>query len=279
MENQTNIYNDARYQIKLISLISLGMFLFILFFQPFEYKLVEFNDRLIFILGVAAITFLVLLVFRIILPVSFTKRIRMDSFKIPNEVGLILLIWLFISTGNIFYLKYVGDITLTLAVGVKISLFSIFPSVVLKLADVNMGLREQLKHFVRRNIKLEQEIANADHLESAPVVFYSESKKDKIEILPDNIMLIRSADNYVDIYYRKEEKIEHKLLRNTLKYINNELRENTEFIRCHRTCIVNSTYILNMTNSYRGYRLIMLDMEEEIPVSRQYILGIKDALD
>ncbi|MCF8347119.1 MAG: LytTR family transcriptional regulator DNA-binding domain-containing protein, partial [Bacteroidales bacterium] len=55
--------------------------------------------------------------------------------------------------------------------------------------------------------------------------------------------------------------------------------ENPEFIRCHRTSIVNSSYILNMTNSYKGHRLQMLDIEEEIPVSRQYILGIKDVLD
>lgn len=279
MENQNYIVQDARYQIKLISLISLGMFLFILFFQPFEYKQVEFNDRLIFILGVAVITFLVLLIFRIILPVSFTKRIRMESFKISNEVGLVLLIWLFISAGNILYFKYVGDIALTLSIGVEISLLSAFPSVVLKLADVNMGLREQLRHFVRRNIKLEHELANAVHHESSPIVLMSESRNDKIEISTDDIMLIKSADNYVDIYYRNNEKVEHKLLRNTLKYIHHELRENTDFIRCHRTCIVNSAYVLNMTNSYKGHRLIMLDMEEEIPVSRQYILGIKEALD
>ena len=92
-------------------------------------------------------------------------------------------------------------------------------------------------------------------------------------------MMIRSADNYVDIYFRKEKEIEHKLLRSTLKSIHNELNDYPEFLRCHRTCIVNSAYVLNMTNSYKGHRLIMLDLDEDIPVSRQYILGIKAALD
>jgi len=82
----------------------------------------------------------------------------------------------------------------------------------------------------------------------------------------------------VDIFYRLDEKIEHKLIRNTLKYIQQVLRENDDFRRCHRTCIVNTSYILNMTNNYKGHRLKMLDMDEEIPVSRQYILGIKDVL-
>lgn len=278
MEEQ-NLAQDAKYQIKLISLISLGMFLFVLFFQPFDYQLEDFNDRMIFTLGIAVITFLVLVIFRIVMPVSLTSRIQADSLKISNEVGLIILIWFFITAGNIFYLHFVGKVALTLSVGVKIALFSAFPSIILKIADVNMALRVQLRHFVRRNIKLEHDLANAEQLQSVPVVLQSDTQTDKIELLPDDIMMIKSADNYVDIYYKTAEKVEHKLLRNTLKNMQQALRDQPDFLRCHRTCIVNTSYIVNMTNSYKGHRLKMLDMEEEIPVSRQYILGIKDVLD
>jgi len=278
LEEQLSIREDTRYQIKLISMISLGMFLFMLFFQPFELGIEDFNDVLIFHLGVAAITFLILVGFRIIMPASLTQRIHAESLKISNEVGLILLIWFFITAGNICYLHFVGGVPLSLSGGVKIAIFSGFPSIVLKLADVNMRLREQLRHFVRRNIKLEKDIANVEQTQSDPVVFESDSQNEKLELNPDDVMLIRSADNYVDIFYRLDEKIEHKLIRNTLKYIQQVLRENDDFRRCHRTCIVNTSYILNMTNNYKGHRLKMLDMDEEIPVSRQYILGIKDVL-
>jgi DNA-binding LytR/AlgR family response regulator len=150
---------------------------------------------------------------------------------------------------------------------------------VLKLADVNMALREQLRIFVRRNKKLELDLAGMKERKAEPVVFQCEWQNEKIELMPDDVMMIRSADNYVDIYYRGDDKIEHKLLRNTLKNIQSFLRNYPEFLRCHRTCIINSSYILNMTNSYKGHRLKLLDMDEEIPVSRQYLLGIKDVLD
>ena len=279
MEKEINILEDSRYQIKLISLISLGMFLFVLFFQPFESRQQDFNNRLVFLLGIAVITFIILVIFRIIMPVSLTRRIHAESLKISNEVGLILLIWLFISAANIFYLYYVGRIGLTFAGAVQITLFSAFPSIVLKLADVNMMLREQLRHFVRRNIKLEYDLANAKEKQSDPVVFESESQTERIELMPDEVMLIRSADNYVDIFYKSEDQVKHKLLRNTLKNIQKVLKNNTEFLRCHRTCIVNTSYVLNLTNSYKGHRLKLLDFDEEIPVSRQYILGIKDVID
>lgn len=279
MDEQNHISLDTKYQIKLISLISLGMFLFMLFFQPFDDQLSEFYDQLIFLLGIAVITFLVLVVFRIVMPVSLISRIHAESLKISNEVGLIILIWFFITAGNIFYLHYVGKVALTLSIAVKISLFSAFPSIILKIADVNMALREQLRHFVRRNIKLEHDLANAEQQQTTPVVLQSDAQTDKIELSPDDIMMIKSADNYVEIYYKTEEKIEHKLLRNTLKNIQQALRDQPDFRRCHRTCIVNTAYIVHMTNSYKGHRLKLLDIDEEIPVSRQYILGIKDVLD
>jgi len=279
LEKETDILEDTRFQIKLISLISLGMFLFVLFFQPFETRQEDFNNRLVFLFGLAVITFLILGLFRIIMPVSLTSRIHAESLKITNEVGLILLIWVFITTANIFYLYYVGKIDLSLAEAVQIALFSAFPSIILKLADVNMMLRVQLRHFVRRNLKLEHDLANAKEQRVESVVFSSESQSEKIELLPDDILMIKSADNYVDIFYKKEDKVVHKLLRNTLKNIQKALRSHTEFLRCHRTCIVNSSYIVNMTNSYKGHQLKLLDLDEEIPVSRQYILGIKEVLD
>lgn len=255
------------------------MFLFVLFFQPFEYRQEDFYTRLTFLLGIAVITFIILVLFRIVMPVSLTQRIHVDSLKISNEIGLILMIWFFITAGNIFYIHYVGKVEMTLARAVQIAIFSGFPSIILKLADVNMMLREQLRHFVRRNIKLEHDMANLEHKQPEPLLFRSESQNEKLELLPDQVILIRSADNYVDIFYKTNGKVEHRLLRNTLKNMQYVLRENPEFIRCHRTSIVNSSYILNMTNSYKGHRLQMLDIEEEIPVSRQYILGIKDVLD
>lgn len=279
MENPLPKREDNIYQLKLVSLISLGMFLFLLFFHPFEYAVEEFNDQLLLVFGVAVITFLILVLFRIILPYSVTKRIRVETFKISNEVGLILLIWLFISTANIFYLRFVGQLEMSISIGFRISLYSVFPSVVLKLADVNAALRDQLKLHVEKNIKLGHDLSMAEHEVRAPEVFLSETQNDKLEILPEYLMLVKSADNYVELIYKDDDVIKQKLMRNTLKNIQQQLRRYPEFVRCHRTCIINSSYILNFTNSYKGHRLKILDYEDEIPVSRQYLLNVKDILD
>lgn len=278
MESSNPTREDNIQQLKLISLISLGMFLFLLFFHPFDYSVEEFNDQLIFVLGCAVITFLILVIFRIILPVSFTRRIRLESLKISNEVGLILLIWVFISIANIFYMRYVGHLELSIFTGLRICLFSAFPSVVLKLTDVNWALRRQLKHAVEKSLRLGHDLSVAER-QVTPEVFFSESQNDKLEVLPEYLMLIKSADNYVEMLYLDEDVVKQKLMRNTMKNIEQQLKRFPEFVRCHRTCIVNTDYVLNLTNSYKGHRLKLLHIDEELPVSRQYLLDMKEILE
>jgi hypothetical protein len=279
LNKEQSLREESRYQLKLIAGISLGMFLFMLFFIPFEYRELEFNDRLLFIFGMSAICFAIMALFRILLPSSFTKRIKFDSYKLSNEVFLILLIWILISVAYIFYLHYVGLLDLSLYTTFKIVLFASIPSVILKLADVNKSLRDQLKHIVGKNVRLgrhaEEEAVEVREKE----VFTSDSYNDKFEIHPDDVMLLKSADNYVNIIYKEGKQIKQRLIRNTLTRVQSQLRKYPEFLRCHRTCLINSLYIVNLTNNYKGYRLQLLGYEEEVPVSRQYILAIKDSID
>jgi len=279
LDNQNALREESKFQLKLVAGISLGMFLFMLFFLPFEYRDLEFNDRLLFIIGMGTISFVIMVVFRILLPTSLNKMIKLDTYKISNEVILILLIWFFNSIAYIFYLRYVGLMELTLFNGFEIVLFACFPSVVLKMADVNKSLRDQLKHMVGKNVRLGKRVMDEDILVRSAEVFSSDSHNDKIEIHPDDVMLVKSADNYVNIIYKDKEEVKQKMLRNTLQHIHGQLRKHPEFLRCHRTCIVNSLYIVNLINNYKGYSLQLLDYEEEIPVSRQYILAVKEYVD
>lgn len=279
MERQHTLPEEIRYQVKLITGISLGMFLFMLFFLPFEHREMEFNNALLYIIGLGIISFLIMVVFRIILPSTLERLIKLETYKISSEVVNILFIWIFNAASYFFYLHYVGALELTLFTGTQIVLYAAFPSVILKLADVNKSLRDQLKHIVVKNVRLGKYVPDEKIIAKPTEVFLSESNSDKIEIHPDDIMLVKSADNYVNIIYKEGEEVKRKMLRNTLTKVLSQLRKHPEFVRCHRTCIINSLYIVNLTNSYKGYRLQLLDYEEEIPVSRQYILAIKEYID
>jgi len=92
------------------------------------------------------------------------------------------------------------------------------------------------------------------------------------------VQLISAADNYVKIIYLEEGQLKNKLIRNTLKAIEAQLNIYPDFFRCHRTYIVNGKRVERLNKSYKGYFLKMKQYEEEIPVSQQYIIRVKEAL-
>ena len=62
-------------------------------------------------------------------------------------------------------------------------------------------------------------------------------------------------------------------------YVEEQLKKHPEFIRCHRTTIINTKYILKLVSGYQGYRLIIHEYDKEVPVSRQYLLRVKEILE
>lgn len=106
----------------------------------------------------------------------------------------------------------------------------------------------------------------------------SGTTKDVVTVRPENILYIEVSGNYVDIFYVKDDKIQHNLLRATIRQIEDELTDFPVFIRCHRSFIVNVNRILHVSGNAQGYKLSLQGTNEQIPVSRTYMKNLKDAL-
>jgi DNA-binding LytR/AlgR family response regulator len=108
--------------------------------------------------------------------------------------------------------------------------------------------------------------------------FVSENNAENSKLQLSTIAYIKSADNYVEIFHWEEDAIKKVLLRNTLKHIETQLRPYPNFVRCHRTCIVNSKHILKLNRQINNWWLTILNTDEKLPVSRQYIIPLKEAI-
>jgi DNA-binding LytR/AlgR family response regulator len=69
------------------------------------------------------------------------------------------------------------------------------------------------------------------------------------------------------------------LLRATMRSIEDQLRSHPKIVRCHRTCIVNTGSGIKMHRTPQGIKLRIPGFDEEIPVSRQYLIGVKAAFE
>lgn len=103
------------------------------------------------------------------------------------------------------------------------------------------------------------------------IPFHDEKGILRLSVKKENLLYLESSDNYVNIYYQHKEKISKFLLRNTMKKME-ELFQNSEIIRCHRSYMVNFEKVKIIRKDKEGLQLELdLPSAIDIPVSRSYI--------
>jgi DNA-binding LytR/AlgR family response regulator len=76
--------------------------------------------------------------------------------------------------------------------------------------------------------------------------------------------------------YQEGNEVKKKMIRNTLKNVEQQLRDFNNFIRTHRTSIVNIQNIDKLHKNFNTYWLSLVNTIETIPVSRQYLMVVKE---
>ncbi|OFX88716.1 MAG: hypothetical protein A2W99_04405 [Bacteroidetes bacterium GWF2_33_16] len=280
MDNlKKNILNSFKDELSRLFLISFGVFLFILFFQPFPLELLDYNNRLLFVTGFGAIVFLIEFIAFILIPLFIPKWFKTSEWESGPPFTLSTFFLVITSTAFAFYIRYVGNVYLTLFIMLKVVLVCLLPLLVLLILYKNKSLEQIIGILKEQNTQYFLKIKEFEKIEvEEEIDFISDNKSDKLTLKFKNIISIQSADNYVEINYLEKGVVEKKLLRSTLKNIEFQLSNQKKFIRCHRTTIVNTLHIEKLTRTYSGFLLKMNFLEDRIPVSRQYIVPIKDVI-
>jgi DNA-binding LytR/AlgR family response regulator len=271
------LLNLLKDELGLFLSISFGIFLFVLFFQPFPISRFDIDNMLLFEAGLAGIIFLFIVLIRITFPwlIENFSNSNYESLFPSYMGGFIILVLSSVSFA--FYLFYVGSVDITFYIMFKVAVICMAPPIILKVYDVVKELQQQNDSLIleKKLIQLQVEKYEEDYL-NISVGFSSENSNEKLDLLIADVAFIKSADNYVEIVYKEGENFMKKLLRNTLKNIEQQIKPYSNFIRCHRICIVNKHYIEKLTRNYSSHWLIIKGYDEHIPVSRQYLLKLKE---
>lgn len=267
-----NSYNrEYGYNLKLNFNFSIGVFLFILFFSPFDASYSNVSNLIVFFSGFSGILFIFNNLFYIVIPYLFSKSIRVTDWEFGPPFMLSALALVFNSTAFTFYLRYVGKTSISFYIVFKIVIICLAVVVVMRMLYRIRWQYYQLNgNAIDLNKDIERKIPNKIELSS-------ETSSEKLELSFNNILTIKAADNYVEINYLHKEEIRKKLLRNSLKNIESQLKTYSNFVRCHRTFMVNLNNVKRLVKNYKGTFLI-LHNNEEIPVSRHYLLKVKEQL-
>lgn len=259
--------------------ISLGVFLFVLFFEPFNIVVFNFNNKLLFVAGLGLIVFLLISLIRLVLPwmIQGQKHNGTETVLFSHLTGFSIVA--LCSVAFAFYLRFVGMVPITFYLMLKVVLVCLSIPVILRIYDRMNELRKQ-KEMMAREMKSAQKLIDQyeAHILNRSIEFVSESGNENLVLTVADIIYFKSADNYVEIIYKEHGRFNKKLIRNTLKKIEQQIRPYSNFIRCHRSFIVNTHFVEKLGRDYNSHWLSIKDNNEKIPVSRQYLLRIKEIL-
>ena len=257
--------------------ISLFISLFMLVFEPFGLSGFAGGFKLYLEAGYGVVTLLVLIIDLFVFPFFLNDWFELRKWSVLNQI--VLQIWILFSIGlanfvysstflvfsNGFYAFLIFQFY-TLVVG-------LIPILVLTILHQNAMLSQNLKlaNEMNNNLDITKNVVQEDE----KVRLIAENGKDKLEVNLSDFIYIGSIGNYVQAFYLVNNEIKNLLLRNTLKQIEEQVKEFTSIMKCHRAFLVNKNMIIRVKGNSQGLRLVLEHTTEEIPVSKNYAKDLK----
>lgn len=259
--------------------IAILVFLFILFFQPFTIEEFEFENKLLFFAGFGLIIFFFLVIIQILFQ---NLIIQIEEDKLNHSLLIPLYYFSQVVTtaiAFIFYIRYVGQGKITFNIVVKVIFICISSPVTIYLKNKLSSYRFHFQKFLHESRLMQEKLKQfTENYANKFVELISENDSDNFRIQVSEIVFIKSADNYIEVGYNDGSEVKKKMIRNTLKNVEQQLYEFNNFIRTHRTSLVNIQYIDKLNKNFNNYWLSLDNTKETIPVSRQYLMIVKELL-
>jgi len=266
--------DDLTHNTKLIFFISIGVFLFLWLFQPFEISLLPTKQKYYLIVGFGFITFLSLSLNLLFIPSYFPKKFSTSKWSIKKEIFWNLWILFTILVGYFFYTNALGVMKFNFYMVIKLVLTAALPITVLIIINYNKILRSNLKLTDELNKKLKENKLIQEKI----IHFTSDYQKDSLALKVSNLLIIRSANNYIEVFWKEGEIIKNQMVRCSITHAEDVVKEHKFIFKCHRSFIVNINYIERFEGNSQGYKLFVENVSFTIPVSKNTVSKLQELI-
>lgn len=223
-------------------LISLWIFVFAFIIRPFDDGTLNFQSWFLMSTGFSLMAFLCYGVL-----IFLQKRIydNISKWSIKYEIVSLLFFYVIYFIG--IYTYYKSPI---LNGGYSFAEF--FSTIFIKVALILTPVITLARRYLIKLIPLQEDI----------LTFRGENKLDVLKIKKEDLVCVSNAQNYVEIFYIENDKLVSKLIRSSLK----KVQEDFDFLmQIHRSHLINRVHF----KSWRNQNTIILT-QIELPVSKNY---------
>jgi len=264
--------NNFKHNLRTITFVCMGFMLIMLYFQPFGINFLASPKDGYFVLLIGLVSAANFFLNTLFLPGIFPKLFESDRWTVRKE--MIWNIWMFAILSVSFSLiaiafRISGMQSLTVF---RAGAIALLPLILFNLSNYNNSLKSKVNQVIDSGRHWLAEERKATHAsENELIRIESENGKEVFEEDLKNIVLIQSASNYVEIYYRVGTIVKKQLIRQTLSNVESRLSGFLNIQKCHRCCLVNMDQISRLTGISPNYTLESVGLDFRIPVARQNV--------
>jgi len=266
--------DDLKHNTKIIFFTSIGVFVFLFLFQPFDISTLPTKEKYYLLAGLGIVTFLSLSLNLLVLPSLFSKKFTTIKWNIKKEILWNLWILFTILAGYFLLNNSMGVMKFGFNMVIKLVLVAVIPISVLIIVNHNKMLRSHLKLADELSKKLKENKL----IEEKIIYFNSDYQKDSLAIKVSLLLFIRSANNYIEVFWKEGEVIKNQMVRCSMLYAEEILKEHKFIFKCHRSYMVNINYIDKIEGNSQGYRLFFENVNFPIPVSKNSVIKLQELI-
>lgn len=231
--------------------------------------------------GYGAVTFFVQLLFSYLVEKIFENRISEENWKVKHSFFFVVTLLFFIGMGNALYESALNEDRIRLMTIIYFQLYTFAVGLFPVLFSIPLGSYYQLKKNYKISEEMNKKLRNILQTKENRrdlVIITDEKNNEFIETESDNLFFLKAASNYVEVFLKDNGQIKARLLRTSLKLVEEKLSEKDYLKRCHRAYLVNLDKIAKVTTNSQGYSIILNEGDFTLPLSRKFVGEIKNRL-
>lgn len=265
--------NNFKHNLRTITFVCMGFMLITLYFQPFGINFLTDSKNGFFVLVIGLVSAGTFFFNTLILPGLFPKIFESARWTVRKELiwnfGMFVFLVLgFTITATIFGISSMKSLTIF-----RSGALALLPLVLFNLSNYNNSLKSKVVQVIDsgRHWLAEERKAHTPSATHEQVRIESDNGKEVFEQDLRNIVLIQSASNYIEIFYREGTVVRKQMIRQTLNNVELLLSKFPVIKKCHRCCLVNMEQISRLSGVSPNYTLEANGLDFRIPVARQNV--------
>jgi len=273
--------NNFKHNLRTIALVCMGFILITLYFQPFGINFLASAKDGYFVLFIGMVSAATFFFSTLILPGLFPKLFESDRWTVRKELIWNIAMFAFLIVGFTLTAKVFSISSMQSLTFFRSGALALLPLILFNLLNYNHSLKSKVtqvidsgRHWLAEERKGTHNTSSADE----HIRIESESGKEVFENDLKNVILIQSASNYIEIFYREGAVIRKQMIRQTLNNVESTLKKFESVKKCHRCCLVNLDQVSRLTGVSPNYTLEAIGLDFRIPVSRQNVAEFRKLL-